>query len=53
MRAALEDIGRTVAGVEKCLAENEGVVKGNIRGLEEKIEDLGRRVESTKVGLST
>ena len=53
MRAALEDIGRTVAGVEKSLAENEGVVKRNVRGLEEKIEDLGRRVENIKVRLST
>ena len=53
MRAALEDIGRTVAGVEKSLAENEGVVKGNVRELEERIDGFGKRVEDIKVGLST
>ena len=53
VRAALEDLGRAVEGVEKSLADNEGVVKGNVRGLEERIDGLGRRVEDIKVGLST
>ncbi|EJF60466.1 hypothetical protein DICSQDRAFT_181373 [Dichomitus squalens LYAD-421 SS1] len=51
-RAALVDLQKAVEGVEKSLAENEKLVKGNVRELEDRIDGLGRRVDDMKVGLS-
>ncbi|RDX47109.1 hypothetical protein OH76DRAFT_1442187 [Lentinus brumalis] len=51
-RAALEDLQRAVEGVEKSLAQNENLVKGNVRELEDRIDGLGRRVDDIKVSLS-
>ncbi|KAI1783142.1 hypothetical protein LXA43DRAFT_358046 [Ganoderma leucocontextum] len=52
VRAALEDLQKAVEGVENSLAENEKLVKGNVRELEDRIDGLGRRVEDIKVGMS-
>ncbi|CDO77699.1 hypothetical protein BN946_scf184969.g50 [Trametes cinnabarina] len=46
--AALEELQRAVEGVEKSLAENETLVKGNVRELEDRIEDVGRRMDDLK-----
>ena len=51
-RAALEDLQKAVEGVEKSLAENEKLVKGNVRELEDRIDGLGRRVDDMKVVMS-
>ena len=51
-RAALEDLQNAVEGVEKSLAENEKLVKGNVRELEDRIDGLGRRVDDMKVVMS-
>ncbi|KAI0708177.1 hypothetical protein C8T65DRAFT_576363 [Cerioporus squamosus] len=51
-RAALEDLQRAVEGVEKSLAENENLVKGNVRELEDRIDGLGRRVDDIKVSMN-
>ena len=51
-RAALEELQRAVEGVEKSLAENENLVKGNVRELEDRIDGLGRRVDDIKVSLN-
>ncbi|RPD73815.1 hypothetical protein L226DRAFT_572070 [Lentinus tigrinus ALCF2SS1-7] len=51
-RAALEDLQRAVEGVEKSLSENENLVKGNVRELEDRIDGLGRRVDDIKVSLN-
>ncbi|KAH9917873.1 uncharacterized protein BXZ73DRAFT_92306 [Epithele typhae] len=40
-RAALEELTRAVEGVEKSLADNEALVKGNVREIEDRIEGLG------------
>ncbi|KAI9068320.1 hypothetical protein FKP32DRAFT_1587720 [Trametes sanguinea] len=50
--AALEELQRAVEGVEKSLAENEKLVKGNVRELEERIEDVGRRMDDLKLNAS-
>ena len=52
MHAALEDLQKAVEGVEGSLAENETLVKGNVRELEDRIDGLGRRVDDIKVGMS-
>ncbi|KAI0373413.1 hypothetical protein BV20DRAFT_962552 [Pilatotrama ljubarskyi] len=49
VRAALEELQRAVEGVEKSLAENEKLVKGNVRELEDRIEDVGRRMDDLKL----
>ena len=51
-RAALEELARAVEGVEKSLGENEALVRGNVRELEERIDGLGRRVDDLKLGTS-
>ncbi|THH29856.1 hypothetical protein EUX98_g4329 [Antrodiella citrinella] len=48
-RAALEELLRAVDGVEKSLEENENVVKKNVTDLEERIEEVGRKVEDLKI----
>ncbi|KAH8107805.1 hypothetical protein BXZ70DRAFT_12845 [Cristinia sonorae] len=47
-RAALEELMRAVDGVESSLRENESVVKKNVADLEERMEDVGRRVDELK-----
>ena len=49
-RAALEDLARAVEGIEKSLGENEQLVRSNVKELEERIVDLGRRVERLEAG---
>lgn len=48
-RAALQELLRAVEGVEKSLQENEAVVKKNVADLEERMEDVGRRVDELKL----
>jgi len=48
-RGALEELLRAVDGVEKSLEENESVVKKNVADLEDRIEEVGRRVEDLKI----
>ncbi|OSD01342.1 hypothetical protein PYCCODRAFT_1369725 [Trametes coccinea BRFM310] len=50
--AALEELQRAVEGMEKSLAENEKLVKGNVRELEDRIEDVGRRMDDLKLNAS-
>ncbi|KAI0656684.1 hypothetical protein C8Q70DRAFT_921263 [Cubamyces menziesii] len=52
VRAALEELQRAVDGVEKSLADNEKLVKGNVRELEDRIEDVGRRMDDLKTSAS-
>ncbi|KAK7692807.1 hypothetical protein QCA50_004441 [Cerrena zonata] len=43
-RAALEELQRAVDGVEKSWEENENVVKKNVQVLEERVEDVQRKL---------
>ncbi|KIM92067.1 hypothetical protein PILCRDRAFT_195 [Piloderma croceum F 1598] len=45
MREALEELNGAVKTVERSLDENQGLVKGNVGGLEERIDGLLRRLE--------
>lgn len=48
MREALTELDEAVGTVEESLEENQGLVKGNISGLEERVEALLRRIEEMK-----
>lgn len=48
-RAALEELLRAVDGVEKSLKDNEAVVKKNVSDLEERMEDVGRKMDDLKI----
>ncbi|KAM5543340.1 hypothetical protein V8D89_003214 [Ganoderma adspersum] len=52
VHGALDDLQKAVEGVENSLGENEKLVKGNVRELEDRIDGLGRRVDDIKVGMS-
>ncbi|TFK54017.1 hypothetical protein OE88DRAFT_1805838 [Heliocybe sulcata] len=45
VREALEDLSKAVTTVEKSLEDNRGTVKGNVKGLEDRVEGLVRRLE--------
>jgi nuclear migration protein JNM1 len=45
MREALEQLDGAVKTVEASLDENQGLVKGNVGGLDERVEGLLRRLE--------
>lgn len=45
MRDALEELDGAVGTVESSLAENQGLVKGNVSGLEERVDGLMRKLE--------
>ncbi|EPQ57687.1 hypothetical protein GLOTRDRAFT_127917 [Gloeophyllum trabeum ATCC 11539] len=45
VREALEDLSKAVTTVEKSLEENRGTVKGNVQGLEDRVEGLVSRLE--------
>lgn len=45
MREALEELDGAVKTVESSLVENQGLVKGNVSGLEERVEGLLRRLD--------
>jgi nuclear migration protein JNM1 len=45
-REALDALDQAVEGVEGSLAENARVVKGNVTGLEERIDTLTKRLEA-------
>ncbi|KDQ57732.1 hypothetical protein JAAARDRAFT_47592 [Jaapia argillacea MUCL 33604] len=49
VREALEELGKAVGTVEKSLDENRGLVKGNVTGLEERVDGLLQRLEELKV----
>ncbi|CCM00690.1 uncharacterized protein FIBRA_02729 [Fibroporia radiculosa] len=44
-RAALEELERAVSNLEASMKENEDVVKRNVRELDERVEEVGRRIE--------
>ena len=45
VRAALTELETAVAGIEQSLQDNEGVVKNNVRDLEERVDGIVKRVE--------
>ncbi|KZP34195.1 hypothetical protein FIBSPDRAFT_809236 [Athelia psychrophila] len=45
MREALTELDEAVETVEESLEENQGLVKGNVSGLEERVDGLLRRLE--------
>jgi nuclear migration protein JNM1 len=45
-REALEALSQAVEGVEGSLAENGRVVRGNVTGLEERIDTLTKRLDA-------
>lgn len=45
MREALGELEGAIKTIEKSLEENRGVVKGNVGGLEARIDTLVKRVE--------
>ncbi|KAH9945644.1 hypothetical protein B0H21DRAFT_744028 [Amylocystis lapponica] len=49
VRAALEELGRAVEGVESSLKDNETVVKRNVQELEERVDGMGRRVDGLQI----
>ena len=44
-REALDGLSKAIEGVEGSLAENGRVVKGNVAGLEERIDALTKRLD--------
>ncbi|KAI0082026.1 hypothetical protein K474DRAFT_1655955 [Panus rudis PR-1116 ss-1] len=44
-RAALEELQKAVEGVERSWKENENVVKGNVKVLEDRVEDVQRKID--------
>jgi nuclear migration protein JNM1 len=51
MREALGELESAVKTIEKSLEENRGVVKGNVNGLEGRVDTLLKRVD--ELGRST
>jgi len=46
VRAALEELGKAVDGVEGSMAENVVRVEGNLKGLEGRLDEVGRRLDA-------
>ncbi|KZT68312.1 hypothetical protein DAEQUDRAFT_728127 [Daedalea quercina L-15889] len=49
VRAVLEELERAVNGVENSMKENEEVIKKNVKELDDRVEDVGRRVDELRV----
>lgn len=45
MREALTELDEAVGTVEASLEENQGLVKGNVSGLEERVENLLKKID--------
>lgn len=48
-RTALTELETALSGIEQSLQDNEGVVKNNVRGLEERVDGVIKRIEDLKV----